>query len=82
MDNFIEILRETWNEGIRGFGIGEIIICLAIIVVSLLVRHMIISPIPNPLMPSFQVSLKISIKLSIFNPLLQFLYSLYFYNFP
>ena len=41
MDNFIEILRETWNEGIRGFGIGEIVICLAIIVVSLLVRSLL-----------------------------------------
>ena len=37
MDNFIEILKETWNEGIRGFGIGEIIICLVIIVVSWLI---------------------------------------------
>ncbi len=37
MNNFIEILKETWNEGIRGFGIGEIIICLVIIVVSWLI---------------------------------------------
>ena len=34
MNNFIDILKETWNEGIRGFGIGEIIICLVIIVLS------------------------------------------------
>ena len=34
MNNFFEILKETWNEGIRGFGIGEIIICLVIIVLS------------------------------------------------
>ena len=34
MNNFIEILKETWNTGIRGFGIGEIIICLVIILLS------------------------------------------------
>ena len=34
MNNFLEILKETWNEGIRGFGIGEIIICLVIIFTS------------------------------------------------
>ena len=37
MNNFIEILKETWNEGIRGFGIGEIIICIVIILLSWLV---------------------------------------------
>ena len=41
MDNFIEILKETWNEGIRGFGIGEIIICLVIIVVSWLIGRLL-----------------------------------------
>ena len=41
MTNFFEILKETWNEGIRGFGINEIIICLVIIVLSLLVRYFI-----------------------------------------
>ena len=41
MTNFIEILKETWNEGIRGFGISEIIICLVIIVLSLLLRYFI-----------------------------------------
>ena len=34
MNNFIEFLKETWNTGIRGFGIGEIIICLVIILLS------------------------------------------------
>lgn len=41
MNNFIEILKETWNEGIRGFGIGEIIICLVIIVVSWLIGRLL-----------------------------------------
>ena len=41
MDNFIEILKETWNEGIQGFGIGEIIICLVIIVVSWLIGRLL-----------------------------------------
>ena len=41
MDNFIEILKETWNEGIRGFGIGEIIICLVIIVFSWLIGRLL-----------------------------------------
>ena len=41
MDNFIEILKETWNEGIRGFGIGEIIICLVLIVVSWLIGRLL-----------------------------------------
>ena len=41
MDNFIEILKETWNEGLRGFGIGEIIICLVIIVVSWLIGRLL-----------------------------------------
>ena len=41
MDNFIEILKETWNEGIRGFGIGEIIICLVIIVFSWLLGRLL-----------------------------------------
>ena len=41
MDNFIEILKEPWNEGIRGFGIGEIIICLVIIVVSWLIGRLL-----------------------------------------
>ena len=41
MDNFIEILKETWNEGIKGFGIGEIIICLVIIVVSWLIGRLL-----------------------------------------
>ena len=41
MDNFIEILKETWNEGIRGFGIGVIIICLVIIVVSWLIGRLL-----------------------------------------
>ena len=31
MNEFLELLKETWNQGIRGFGIGEIIICLVII---------------------------------------------------
>ncbi len=34
MNNFFELIKETWNEGIRGFGIGEIIICLIIIFTS------------------------------------------------
>ena len=34
MNNFLEIIKDTWNEGIRGFGIGEIIICLVIIFTS------------------------------------------------
>ena len=41
---------------------------------TIITRQMIISLIPNPLMPSFQVSFKISIKFVIFNPLLQFLF--------
>jgi len=41
MNNFIEILKETWNEGIRGFGIGEIIISLVIIVVSWLIGRLL-----------------------------------------
>ena len=41
MNNFIEILKETWNEGIRGFGFGEIIICLVIIVVSWLIGRLL-----------------------------------------
>ena len=41
MNNFLEILKETWNEGIRGFGIGEIIICLVIIVVSWLIGRLL-----------------------------------------
>ena len=41
MDNFIEILKETWNAGIQGFGIGEIIICLVIIVVSWLIGRLL-----------------------------------------
>ena len=41
MNNFIEILKETWNEGIQGFGIGEIIICLVIIVVSWLIGRLL-----------------------------------------
>ena len=34
MNEFLELLKETWNQGIRGFGIGEIIICLVIIFTS------------------------------------------------
>ena len=34
MNSFLEIIKDTWNEGIRGFGIGEIIICLVIIFTS------------------------------------------------
>jgi len=34
MNDFIQLLKETWNEGIRGFGIGEIIICIVIILLS------------------------------------------------
>jgi len=37
MNDFIQLLKETWDEGIRGFGIGEIIICLVIILLSWLV---------------------------------------------
>ncbi|SVC21564.1 uncharacterized protein METZ01_LOCUS274418 [marine metagenome] len=41
MDNFWTILVETWQTGIRGFGIGEIIISLLIIVLSLIIRSLI-----------------------------------------
>ena len=41
MDNFWTILVETWQTGIRGFGISEIIISLLIIVLSLIIRSLI-----------------------------------------
>ena len=41
MDNFWTILVETWQTGIRGFGISEIVISLLIIVLSLIIRSLI-----------------------------------------
>ena len=41
MDNFWTILIETWQTGIRGFGISEIVISLLIIVLSLIIRSLI-----------------------------------------
>ncbi|SVD38098.1 uncharacterized protein METZ01_LOCUS390952, partial [marine metagenome] len=39
--SFIDILVNTWQQGIQGFGISEIVICLVIIVLSLILRSLI-----------------------------------------
>ena len=38
MNNFWNLIAETWQQGLRGFGISEIVICILIIVLSLLLR--------------------------------------------
>ena len=41
MTSFIDILIDTWQQGIQGFGIGEIVICLVILVLSLILRSLV-----------------------------------------
>jgi len=41
MKSFIEILVDTWQQGFKGFGISEIVICIVIVVASLILRSLI-----------------------------------------
>ena len=40
IDDFWNLIVETWQTGIRGVGIDDILICLAIIIVSLVARNL------------------------------------------
>ena len=37
---FWELVVETWEQGIRGIGIDDILICLGIVLVSLIARSL------------------------------------------
>ena len=41
MKSFIDILVDTWQQGFKGFGISEIVICIVIVVASLILRSFI-----------------------------------------
>ena len=41
MESFIDILVDTWQQGFKGFGISEIVICIVIVVASLILRSLI-----------------------------------------
>ena len=43
MDNFWTLVIETWETGIKGFGISEIVVCIFIIVLSLILRSFLIT---------------------------------------
>ena len=45
MDNFWNLIIETWQTGIQGFGISEIVICLFIIILSFILRSLIITKV-------------------------------------
>ena len=40
INDFWNLIVETWQTGIRGVGIDDILICLAIIIVSLVARNL------------------------------------------
>ena len=40
INEFWSLVVETWEQGIRGVGVDDIIICLAIVIASLLARSL------------------------------------------
>ena len=40
IDDFWKIVVETWQTGIRGIGIDDILICLVIVIGSLVARNL------------------------------------------
>lgn len=49
LDDFFNIVLETWETGIRGVGIDDIVICLFILAMSLIVRSLISTRIVDKL---------------------------------
>ncbi|MEL0244016.1 MAG: hypothetical protein VW955_06235 [Gammaproteobacteria bacterium] len=40
ISEFWELVVETWEQGIRGVGVDDILICLGIVIVSLIARSL------------------------------------------
>ena len=49
INEFWNLVVETWEQGIRGIGIDNLIICLAIFIGSLVARSLINTYLPDKL---------------------------------